>query len=578
MSCAACAAAGLSEAELLLAVFPMNRFSAQPESGAKFLDESKASPGSLDLSVFQPKPAKLGQGIVSDDYLKRCREEDPWPAETAKAPESAAPASKASPAPPKTESVTTLVLSVFTDGTMNDAEVHAQSGTQSNVAKLYSLVFQGEEDGIRHEAKYVVGIGGGYRIDKSSSFPARKFQELGNSVQEGVDGFTGLGFSQRVDEAMSWIGNVSREHPDAEIRVQLFGFSRGAAQAIHLVNALNDAQELTRYGMGGRKVSIPFVGLFDPVSSLGMPGNDVNVGARLELRGDMAQTVVSLVAQVEVRALFDLLSIRIPPDDSRGPYSLSPTEWFKKRWSCPLPSSRWEEWVMPGVHSDVGGGYGLEEWIPDVCFQFEATAHPSRRTADAPGAAWVPLPDPGESLENYVYRMKDREMEYGAAPRGMAGNEFWSKEAVESRVKAIYEEKMERWRQKRLEEQSGNHSVDMQEFFREHPLLPSVRSRDNSLSRISLWVMIHRAENAGVRWKSLREMSDEDVQPLEPLPRTHPLGFLHELTSDPILIEQQLWITNLKFWQRIVPRIHDSRLAADLPQRVREVYFCGRSR
>ncbi|HQF54174.1 MAG TPA: DUF2235 domain-containing protein [Fibrobacteria bacterium] len=553
----------------------MNDPSLHPFHGAKFLDESKATPGSLDLSVFQPKPAKLGQGTVSDDYLKRCREEDPWPAETSTVPQSAAPASKASPAPPKTESVTTLVLSVFTDGTMNDAEIHVRSGTQSNVAKLFTLMFEGEDEGVRHEKKYVVGIGGGHRVDSSSSFPKRKLQEFGKSVQEGVEGFSGLGFAERVDEAMSWIGNVSREHPDAEIRIQLFGFSRGAAEAIHLVNVLNDAQELTRHGMGGRKVSIPFVGLFDPVSSLGVPGNDVNIGARLELRGDMAQRVVSLVAQVEVRALFDLLSIRIPPDDSRGPYSLSPTEWFKKRWSCPLPSSNWEEWVMPGVHSDVGGGYGPEEWVPDVCFQYEATAHPSRRTADAPGAAWVPLPDPGESLENYVYRMKNRELEYGAAPRGMAGNEFWSKEAVESRVKAIYEQKMERWRQKRLEEQSGNHSVDMQEFFREHPVLPSVRSRDNSLSRISLWVMIHRAEKAGVRWNPMSELDRVRREPLEPLSKAHPLGFLQELSSDPILIEQQLWITNLKFWQRIVPRIHDSRLAADLPQRVREVYFCG---
>ncbi len=553
----------------------MNDPSLHPFHGAKFLDESKATPGSLDLSVFQPKPAKLGQGTVSDDYLKRCREEDPWPAETATAPQSAAPASKASPAPPKTESVTTLVLSVFTDGTMNDAEIHVRSGTQSNVAKLFTLLFEGEDEGVRHEKKYVVGIGGGHRVDSSSSFPKRKLQEFGKSVQEGVEGFSGLGFAERVDEAMSWIGKVSREHPDAEIRVQLFGFSRGAAEAIHLVNVLNDAQELTRHGMGGRKVSIPFVGLFDPVSSLGVPGNDVNIGARLELRGDMAQTVVSLVAQVEVRALFDLLSIRMPPGDSRGPYSLSPTEWFKTRWSCPLPSSNWEEWVMPGVHSDVGGGYGPEEWVPDVCFQYEATAHPSRRTADAPGAAWVPLPDPGESLENYVYRMKDREMEYGAAPRGMAGNEFWSREAVESRVNAIYEEKMERWRQKRLEEQSGNHNVDMQEFFREHPLLPSVRSRDNSLSRISLWVMIHRAEKSGVRWNPISELDRVRREPLEPLSKAHPLGFLQELSSDPILIEQQLWITNLKFWQRIVPRIHDSRLAADLPQMVREVYFCG---
>jgi hypothetical protein len=37
------------------------------------------------------------------------------------------------------------------------------------------------------------------------------------------------------------------------------------------------------------------------------------------------------------------------------------------------------------------------------------------------------------------------------------------------------------------------------------------------------------------------------------------------------------WDDNPTFRNLIAPRIHDSRLAADLPQRSREVYFCGKS-
>ena len=226
----------------------------------------------------------------------------------------------------------------------------------------------------------------------------------------------------------------------------------------------------------------------------------------------------------------------------------------------------------------MGGGYGPEEWIPDVTFHYDINNPTTIRRGDPPGSPWVPFPESGESLEDYVFRMKDREIEYGAAPRGAASNEFWSREAVQARIERVHEEKMERWRQKRREEQAGNHSIAMEEFFRELPVQPGLRSRDNSLSRIALWVMIHRAKKAGVVWKDLSEVRAQDLAALEPLPHSHLLHYLQELSFDPFLIEQELRITiNERFWHRIVPHIHDSRLAADLRQRHREVYFCGKT-
>jgi hypothetical protein len=545
--------------------------------GSSLLDKSTAHPGNIDMSVFAPPQPKVAQGTVSDDYLVRCREEDPWPTETTPVASGTKEKPTENAAEPETKSVTKLVLTVFTDGTMNDADADIKTGTQSNVAKLFTLLPEGEQEGALHAKKYVVGIGGGHRVDDASNWANRKLQGAGHGALQGVEGFSGLGFSDRIAEAMGWISEQAGENSDAQISIQLFGFSRGAAEAIHLTNILNDDLELARHKLTGRNVSVRFVGLFDPVGSLGLPGNDVNPGAKLELRGDMAEVVVSLVAQSEVRSLFDLISIRIPPAESRGPYSWPSSEWLTKGKRCSLPNPKWEEWVMPGAHSDVGGGYAAEEWIPDVCFQFDTNNPSALRNPGAAQEAWIPDRKPNESLEDYVFRMKDREIDFGAAPRGASSNSFWSRPEIEARIKMIYEQKMDRWRQKRDEKASGDHSMSMDKFFRDHPMLPKIRSRDNSLGRIALWVMIERARKAGVKWKAFSEIQKAEREPLEQLPKSHPLQFLQELIADPIQIEQELWVTNPKFRNLIAPRIHDSRLAADLSQRSREVYFCGKS-
>ncbi|MEK7394160.1 MAG: DUF2235 domain-containing protein, partial [Fibrobacterota bacterium] len=527
--------------------------SSHPTNGPSLLDKSKATPASVDMAIFEKKQAPAGQGTVSSDYLARCREEDPWPAGTA--PASCAPQEQAPPVTeePQTKSVTKLVLTLFTDGTMNDAEADIMTGTQSNVAKLFTLLSEGELEGALHAKKYVVGIGGGHRVDDSSNWANRKLQGAGHGALQGVEGFSGLGFSDRIAEAMGWISELAGENPDAQISIQLFGFSRGAAEAIHLTNILNDDLERARHKLSGRNVSVRFVGLFDPVGSLGMPGNDVNPGAKLELRGDMAEVVVSLIAQSEVRSFFDLISIRIPPAESRGPYSWPSSEWLTKGKGCALPNPKWEEWVMPGAHSDVGGGYGAEEWIPDVCFQFDTNNPSALRNPGAAQEAWIPDRKPNESLEDYVFRMKDREMDFGAAPRGAASNGFWSRSEIETRIKMIYEQKMDRWRQKRDEKASGNHSMSMDKFFRDHPMLPKIRSRDNSLGRIALWVMIERARKAGVKWKAIERLEENIRSHLAPLPKSHPLYSFHEKTHDPLLIEQELRVDNPTFRNLIAP-------------------------
>ncbi|MDW5416706.1 DUF2235 domain-containing protein [Iodobacter sp. CM08] len=119
------------------------------------------------------------------------------------------------------------------------------------------------------------------------------------------------------------------------VRISVFGFSRGAAEARAFCNWLLNAYG---GGVGGIALSIDFLGLFDTVASVGIaratPGADGHYAWATEQNLRVSSGVkrcVHLVAAHEVRASFPL--------DSVG------------------SGSNLKEVVYPGVHSDIGGGY-----------------------------------------------------------------------------------------------------------------------------------------------------------------------------------------------------------------------------
>lgn len=66
-------------------------------SSGSLLDRSTAKPHSIDMRIFDKKsddsPAKgarIGQGTVTPSFVRKCHEEDPWPADSSCAPRSAA--------------------------------------------------------------------------------------------------------------------------------------------------------------------------------------------------------------------------------------------------------------------------------------------------------------------------------------------------------------------------------------------------------------------------------------------------------------------------------------------------------
>jgi hypothetical protein len=144
------------------------------------------------------------------------------------------------------------------------------------------------------------------------------------------------------------------------IHISTFGFSRGATQARAFANWLDslcqlDAELCGKTGrtLGGFPVKFDFLGLFDTVASVGVGNTYGNVRAlkrldghaswadaedSLRVPGSIAQCV-HLVAGHELRRSFPLDSIAVGSNYPAGS----------------------KEIVFPGVHSDVGGGYGPKQ-------------------------------------------------------------------------------------------------------------------------------------------------------------------------------------------------------------------------
>ena len=158
---------------------------------------------------------------------------------------------------------------------------------------------------------------------------------LGNAIGTGSTGIPArvlIGAMRIADN----IRKILKEEDDAyveQVTVDVFGFSRGAAAARHFISLLHAPVRPLKvlFGTPKAKVEIKFVGIFDTVSSFSAGGfNNVDqLGLRI---GGNAKKVVHLTAGNEYRRNFSLTDIT----SSLGiGYELT----------------------LPGVHSDIGGGY-----------------------------------------------------------------------------------------------------------------------------------------------------------------------------------------------------------------------------
>ncbi|WDM61312.1 DUF2235 domain-containing protein [Pseudomonas sp. NEEL19] len=135
-----------------------------------------------------------------------------------------------------------------------------------------------------------------------------------------------------------------------EVRLYIYGFSRGAAAARAFVNWLNEllvpAKSTPGLVVGKWKlpVSVEYLGLLDTVVSVGLadiaPGATGHMGwgdgSQALPSGELLKSCLHIVASHEQRLSFPLDSIRL----ENGSYPENSVEV-----------------IYPGVHSDQGGGY-----------------------------------------------------------------------------------------------------------------------------------------------------------------------------------------------------------------------------
>ncbi|HPH82770.1 MAG TPA: DUF2235 domain-containing protein [Flavobacteriales bacterium] len=244
-------------------------------------------------------------------------------------------------------------VSVFFDGTGNNIfntrtrlernEVPANTlvsdyssftNDYSNVAELAMHIIPVNSENDFHVPVYIEGIG--------------TYHGSSESIEGSAYGNGSTGVQDRVTSTLNQLSRIinnlcsetSREI--SLLKLDVFGFSRGSACARHFIHRyfesgggmnfpMQTILQLNRITVS--TVQFPFIGLFDTVASLGSDHNDDTPTLHLDSisRGEVIR-VVHIVASDEHRFNFSLTDIQ-----SAGGKGL--------------------EINIPGVHSDVGGGY-----------------------------------------------------------------------------------------------------------------------------------------------------------------------------------------------------------------------------
>ncbi|WP_223669542.1 phospholipase effector Tle1 domain-containing protein [Kangiella shandongensis] len=195
----------------------------------------------------------------------------------------------------------------------------------------------------------------------------------------------GRGGIERTHEAIKEVAEFFDETPCAkEFIVDVFGFSRGAAQARHFVNELHDRA-------AGPDVKVGFVGLFDTVASFalsykGLAGYEDDTGVKDGAGDNINRYKVKKYkgTKREVANPLDGMEIEVPYfEEFVKPFNFhlsgSSAEYIEQlvardeiRENFPLTSlepkdsGRLKQQTFIGVHSDIGGGYSNEKEDSEV--------------------------------------------------------------------------------------------------------------------------------------------------------------------------------------------------------------------
>ncbi|WP_232526454.1 PAAR domain-containing protein [Pantoea agglomerans] len=240
------------------------------------------------------------------------------------------------------------------------------------LSTLYIQTISGNDSDVQ-VGIYIDGIG------TEAGKPDNKLGQGFGISDTGVAAKTNHAVSQLV-KAISDAAEDIRSKSGCEIVINclqfdIFGFSRGAAAARHFANRIQSEdpaiisairQAMTGITFNGSPSGkTRFIGIFDTVAAIGTPVNGLNPhsadtgNVKLTLRPGVAEKVFHITAANECRFNFALNSVK----------------------------PAWPELALPGVHSDIGGGY-----LPVTKEDLFLTR---------PATETVPYSQPGEKTQAY---------------------------------------------------------------------------------------------------------------------------------------------------------------------------------
>ena len=193
-------------------------------------------------------------------------------------------------------------------------------------------------------------------------------------------GVFGAGGKRRIRKAYKQLEQYFKQGDEV---IDIIGFSRGGALALDFANMIHAR------GVGNRDAPpIRFVGVWDVVSSFGIPGNDINLGYVLTLPNNV-QKCFHAMALDERRGNFKVQRIVTTTEDANAKGRVYEV-WFR------------------GVHSDVGGGNrntGLSS-IP-LCWMYKRALAYAVPVLEADAGQLQQLMKPNAPISKNIDPIKD---------------------------------------------------------------------------------------------------------------------------------------------------------------------------
>jgi len=245
-------------------------------------------------------------------------------------------------------------LILLFDGTWNDPE------DQTNVFRLAGRIC--EHDGeMRQRFYYDTGVGTG------------KFDRF-------TGGVFGSGLSENLLQGYEWLAKRF-SHED---EIWVFGFSRGAYTARSLVGLIRKCGLLRIVTPGllekaeriyrdkslapesdecrdfrskySRETRVRFIGVWDTVGALGIPGTAISEHGKYSWH------------DTELSSIVDYAYHAVALDEHRAAYNAA--LWVSDDGNQKLSNLNVEQRWFIGAHANVGGGYGSEDVLADIPFDW----------------------------------------------------------------------------------------------------------------------------------------------------------------------------------------------------------------